>query len=147
MTRAERAVAAFSGGDCCSEAVFTAFAPECGLDEETARRIATGFCGGVGRLGEVCVAFSGACMAIGLARGRSAAGDEEAKEETRRLVRAFADAFRERHGALRCRDLLGHDIGDPAGYDRIVGEGLFETTCPALVAGAVDIVETLLGMA
>ena len=146
MARAERAEAAFRNGDCCSEAVFTAFAGDLGLDEGTARRIATAFCGGVGHLGEICGAFSGACMAIGLARGRAESGDAARKEETYRLVRRFEERFREAYGAVRCRDLLGADIGDPAGHERIVAADLFETRCPGYVSGAVRIVEELLGI-
>ena len=146
MTRAERAEAAFRDGDCCSEAVFTAFAAELGLDEGTARRIATAFCGGVGHLGELCGAVSGACMAIGLARGRAEPGDAGRKEETFRLVRRLEERFREAHGAVRCRDLLGYDIGDPDDHGRIVAEGLFETRCPGYVTAAVRLVEELLGI-
>ena len=65
MNRAETAVATFKGGFNCSQAVLSVFCEELGLDKETAARIAGGFGGGIGHLGETCGAVTGAIMAMG----------------------------------------------------------------------------------
>jgi C_GCAxxG_C_C family probable redox protein len=53
----------------CSQAVFSAFAPQFGISDEQAIKLASPFGGGMARQGQVCGAVSGALMAIGLARG------------------------------------------------------------------------------
>ena len=62
MSKVEKAEALFKSGCNCSQAVFTAFADEFGLDEELAKRLSCGLGGGVGRMREVCGAVSGAAM-------------------------------------------------------------------------------------
>ena len=46
MNRIEKAEALFTGGCNCAQAVFAAFADEFGMDEELAKRLATGLGGG-----------------------------------------------------------------------------------------------------
>ena len=53
-TPAEIAVTSFSQNFNCSQAVFSAFAPQFGLERETALKLASPFGGGVARRGEVC---------------------------------------------------------------------------------------------
>ena len=53
MTEKDRALELFTEGFNCSQSVFTAFAHRFGLDEDTAKRIAAGLGGGVGRMREV----------------------------------------------------------------------------------------------
>lgn len=141
--RAEYAVTCFKNGYCCSQAVFSAFAPEYGMDRETALTITSSFCGGMGRLGKTCGAVTGAFLAIGLARG-SAEPDGKAREETYRLVRGFAERFTARNDSLECKDLIGCDIGTDEGYREAKDKNLFETVCEKLVRDAVEIVEEIL---
>ncbi len=81
MNQSERAIAYFKEGFNCSQAVFAAFAPQSGLEREMALRIAGTFGGGMGRLGEVCGAVTGALMALGLQYGCTDAQNAEGKEE------------------------------------------------------------------
>lgn len=69
MNQSERAVACFKEGFSCSQAVFSTFAPQLGLECELALKVAGLFGGGMGRLGEVCGAVTGALMALGLKYG------------------------------------------------------------------------------
>ena len=69
MTHREMAEANFKEGYNCSQAVFAAFSEEVGLPRQTALQLASGFGGGVGRMREVCGAFSGAVMALGALYG------------------------------------------------------------------------------
>lgn len=76
----ERTLSAFDEGFSCSQSVFSAFAPELGLDREMALRVATAFGGGMGHRGDTCGAVTGAFLAIGLKHGRVKAEDREIRD-------------------------------------------------------------------
>ena len=113
------------------------------LDRETALRIAGGFGGGMGRLGEVCGAVTGAFMVVGLKHGKTKAEDQESREEAYSLVQEFAEAFKSRNGSIVCRELLGYDISTPEGRNLAREKGVFATLCPGLVHDAVEIIEQM----
>jgi len=138
------AASRFEAGYNCSQSVFSAFAERLDLPVETALKIAAPFGGGIGRLGEVCGAVSGALMALGLHAGHTAAQDPEAKERTYRMARAFAAEFQRRHGCLTCRELLGCDIGTPEGQQQAREAGLFKQRCPAFVSDAAEIAAAMM---
>ena len=140
-TPAETAVIVFSQSFNCSQAVFSAFAPQFGLDEKTALRLASPFGGGVARRGEVCGAVTGALLALGLARG---ADKPAGKEEIYRLSQEFMRRFEEKHGTLLCRGLIDCDISTPAGYQSATEKRVFTTICPILVRDAAEIAQALL---
>lgn len=77
--KAAAAKALFMEGYNCSQAVVGAWAEDIGLDSETAYKIASGFGGGIGRMREVCGAFTGAVMVLGLKFGNTIGSDREAK--------------------------------------------------------------------
>ena len=64
--RVSRAVDNFMAGYGCCQSVVAAFSDLYGLNELTAKRIAAGFGGGVGRLRMMCGAVSGIVMLVGL---------------------------------------------------------------------------------
>ena len=103
----ERAKALFLEGYNCAQAVFAAFAPELGLDRETALKISSSFGGGMGRMREVCGAVSGMLMVAGMTDGSADPKDREAKAAHYALVRSLAGGFREENGSIVCRELLG----------------------------------------
>ena len=144
MALKDLACACFEEGFSCSQAVFSAYAEQLGLDRETALKISGGFGGGMGRLALTCGAVTGAFMAIGLKYGAVEAGDQEAKDNTYALVREFADRFRSCHGSITCQELLGCDISKPEGLEMAREQGLFKTTCPRLVRDAAEILEEIL---
>ncbi len=141
MSSADRAVERFAKGHSCSQAVFTALAEPMGMDYETALKVSSGFGGGMGRMGSTCGAVTGAFMALGLKCGGV---DSEAKEETYRLVNRFVELFRERHGSLECRDLIGCDLSTEEGRQQAKAKDTHGTICTGLVRDAVEIVEELL---
>ncbi|HTP01540.1 MAG TPA: C-GCAxxG-C-C family protein [Anaerolineales bacterium] len=120
----------FARGYNCAQSVFSAFAVNYGVSSDLAVRLSAAFGGGMARKGEVCGALTGALMILGLQYGR---GRPEDKEEIYRLARQFIDSFEERHGSIRCADLLGHDISTPDGLQSIRDNNLFATVCPMLV--------------
>ena len=60
----EKAVALFHEGYNCGQAVTAAFAGEMGMSEEQALKLSVGFGGGMGRMREVCGAFSGMVLVL-----------------------------------------------------------------------------------
>lgn len=125
----------------CSQAVFSAYASQLGIDDETALKLASPFGGGVAHQGDVCGAVSGALMALGLGRG-SATVDK--KDETYRLAEEFIRRFRECHGSILCRELIGHDISTLAGLKNAREQKVFNTICPGLVKDAAGLVAEFL---
>jgi C_GCAxxG_C_C family probable redox protein len=144
MTKAERAGASFQEGFSCSQAVFTAFSDDFGLDRLTALKVSQAFGGGMGHLGEVCGAVTGAFMAIGLKYGRTRADDLEARDKTYALIQAFAHRFKELHCSLTCRCLLGCDIGTEEGMKAARDKNLFQTLCLNYVKDAAEIADALM---
>jgi len=144
MTKKETALALFKEGFSCSQAVLAAFAPDEGLDRELALKISQPFGGGIARLADWCGAVTGALMVIGLRHGRTRAEDIASRDTTYALVQEFVRNFRVRRGALRCRELLGCDIGTPAGAKEAEDRGLHDNLCPGLIADAVEILEDLM---
>jgi C_GCAxxG_C_C family probable redox protein len=141
-SRSERAIANFSGGYNCAQSVLSAFVDDFGLDFNTAMAMARGFGGGVGHTGGICGTISGAVMVIGLATGVDV-DNREAKERAYGKVQVFMGRFLEKHGSLRCSDLLGYDIGDPDEFSVIKGKHLFQTVCTRLIADAVETLEEM----
>ena len=105
--RSEEAKNNFLAGMNCAQAVLCAFADRCGLDRETALKLASGFGGGIARQREVCGAITGMCMAADLIRGPGEGSDKAAKDEHYAFIRGLCDAFRDETGSIICRELLG----------------------------------------
>ncbi len=102
----------FAQGFNCSQAVFSAFASQLGLSNETALKLSSPFGAGMARQGQVCGALAGALMVLGLRHGNV---DPEGKENTYQIAEEFIRKFKERHGAILCRELIGYDISTSAG--------------------------------
>lgn len=105
MKKSEKAKELFLCGYNCSQAVLCAFADECGISEDTAWKVSSSFGGGLGRLREVCGAFSGMAMAAGLIYGYEKDSPAQKSEHYKR-IQHLADKFREENGSIICRELL-----------------------------------------
>jgi C_GCAxxG_C_C family probable redox protein len=140
----EKALARFREGYACSQAVLSAFAGEFGLPDDLALRLSATFGGGMGRLGEVCGAVTGAFMVLGLKAGNVTAEDRSSKERAYRLVGEFVNRFQDRHKTIICRELLGCELSTPEGMQRAKDGRLFTTLCPRVVQDAAEIVSLLL---
>lgn len=131
----------------CAQSVLASFAQEYGLSEEAALRIATGFGSGMGRMCEVCGALTGAFMVIGLKHGKVVTDGSRYgtnTETTYRLVAELAKKFEVRNGSIYCRELIGHDLSDPAEREKVVQLGLFTTTCRKCILDSVELLEDVL---
>lgn len=144
MTKSEIALSTFREGFSCSQAVFTAFSDDSGLDHEAALKLSQALGGGMGHLGQTCGAVTGAFLAIGLKHGRIRAEDMAARDRTYALMKTVADRFRTRHGSLTCPGLLGCDIGTAAGLAEAQAKNLFQTSCADYVREAAELLEELL---
>lgn len=143
MNKADLAEKRFEETFCCGQSVFSVFAPDYGLDEELALRIAEPTCVGFLK-GETCGSLVGAMLVIGLAHGRSKPDDDAARDLTRGLTIKLQEEFEKRNNAVLCRDLLGVDTGTAEGIQHAKDYGLFDLQCPNYVRDAVEIVEALL---
>ncbi len=139
MNEADKARELFNSGCACSQAVFGAFAPELGLDEETAVRLSAGFAGGM-RTADVCGAVTGAYMALGLANTANGCRSAQARGATYKAMGEFREAFVAKHGSIVCRELLGCDISTPEGAAEAGEKNLFATRCLGYVGDAAEIV-------
>jgi C_GCAxxG_C_C family probable redox protein len=124
----------------CSQTVLKIFAPEIGIDDKTALRIASGF--GAGMVcGETCGAVTGAYMVIGMKHGHDTP-DPDAKARTKSLIRKFNDEFKAEHQTLKCRELIGFDLSDPEHAAAANQAGVFESHCVRFIKTACKILDS-----
>ena len=105
--RSERAKELFCQGYNCSQSVFAAFADRYGLSEEMALKLSASFGGGFGRLREVCGTVSGMALVCGLETGATMGKDIEGKKHNYEVMQKLAAQFKEDHGSIICKELLG----------------------------------------
>jgi C_GCAxxG_C_C family probable redox protein len=144
MNKPDEAVGCFKQTFSCSQAVFSVYALEFGIDKETALKIAGAFGGGMARMGETCGAVTGAFMAIGLKYGKTKAEDEAAKEKTYQIVKEFVEKFKSQNGSIICRELTGCDMSSPEGLRAFKEKNIFKTHCTKFVRNAAEILEKLI---
>ena len=111
--RVEQAVDNFMQGYGCCQSVVAAFADLYGLDDTMAKRIATGFGGGVGRMRMMCGAVSALVILVGLDCGQTEGSDREGKSACYRVVQQLLERSRQQNGSIICAELLGLN-----GYER-----------------------------
>jgi len=140
-SQADTAAAAekFLSGYNCAQAVLHSLCETMDFDKDSALRIACGFGAGFGRQQEVCGAVSGGVMAIGLKYGRGEAEDKSRTEDCYQRTRQFLAAFKQRHGSIRCRELIGCDLLTPEGQQSFKDRNLLRETCARCVQSAVEL--------
>lgn len=147
MSRSDKAEKLHGEGSSCSQAVFTVFANDFGLDPRLAHRISTGFGGGYGRHQSVCGAVSGAVLALNMAFGSEDGSDTEAKEKCYAAVYSFLSELEEKYGTIDCRTFLkGIDVKTEAGREEVKRLELSRTVCDPLIRFCVELVEKKTGL-
>lgn len=143
MTRIERTADLFTnGGLNCAQAILTVYGEPARIDPDTAKVFGRPLGGGVGSSGQICGFLTGAVQVLA---GAFANPDEgQARENTHPKVVAFLNAFRKKHGALTCNELLGVVRTTQEGEDRMIEEGLVRKKCPIFCRDAAEILERLL---
>lgn len=135
-----RAIENLKSGYSCSEAVLLAYSNQLDLNQDFACKIASGFGGGMGLMGETCGAVTAAYMVIGLKHGANNAEDRYSRDLTYMLVAEFAELFKERNGSTHCRDLIGEiDMSTSEGRRSIREKG----RVPQIVSDAIVILEAV----
>ena len=134
MTNQERAARLHGNGYNSCQAVLLTFCDELGVDPVTAFKIGEGFGLGMGGMENTCGALSGAIMLAGLKNSDGDLDHPKTKAGTYRISRELTEAFKEKTGALVCRDLKGIDTGKVL------------CSCPKCIDSAVQIVEEILGL-
>jgi len=145
MDHAEKAKALFEEGYNCAQAVVGAFAEELGIDRETACRLGSSFGGGMGGMREVCGTVSGMLIAAGLLYGYTDPNDRQGKIAHYRRVQELAGRFRDEHGSIVCRELLG--LGEhpkPKDPEQRTQEYYRKRPCGDMAADAARILEQYL---
>lgn len=139
--RREAAISYFMSGYNCSQAVVAAYKDKLTIPFDEAMRLACSFGGGMGRLREVCGAVSGMFLIIGLVKGYSEPDHPEKKKAHYALVQELAEKFKERHGSIVCRTLLGLNISgadSPIPEER-TPEYYTKRPCPEIIGDAAEI--------
>lgn len=138
------AIKTFNDGFSCSQAVLVSHCEEYGLDSEMALKVAGAFGGGMGHIGETCGAVTGALMLLGLKYGKTKAEDTDSNDRTYAKVKEFTDMFKQKHGSIKCKDLIEFDISVKEELTKAREAGVFKTVCPLLVKDSIEMVERLL---
>ena len=131
----------FLNGCNCAQSVLCAFSDVTGLDEKTSMKLASSFGGGMGRLREVCGAVTSMFMISGLLNGYDYAGDDIGKTRQYQLVQDLAEKFKEQHGTIICRELLGLDGAENPVPSKRTPEYYAGRPCEAFVRTAAEIIE------
>jgi len=142
--RAEKALALMGKYGSCCTGVLGAYAPEVGMDMSLAAGAGRGMAGGIGGLGHVCGAVSGAVLVIGLkTTNENNINDMEAGLKTMDTVKEFVTRFEEQHSSIMCRDLIGYDISTRENIEAAMKAEAY-INCPAYVQSAVTILDEIL---
>ena len=143
MDHREKAGQLFLSGYNCAQAVAVAFCDVTGLEESVAARLASPFGGGMGRMREVCGAFSGAMQVLGYLYGYDTPGDDGSKKVLYQRVQRLAERFRAETGSLICREILKNPPSDPNPTPR-TAEFYKTRPCARMVMTAAGLLENFL---
>ena len=146
MSRGQKAEEYFKCGYNCAQAVVMAFADVIGGDTQAYLRLSSSFGGGIGRLREVCGAFSGSCMVAGLLRGYDNENGVD-KGSHYALIQRLALKNKLQKGSIICKELLGATVNlSSADPSVITAEYVKKRPCAELCRIAADILAEELGI-
>jgi len=137
----EMAKKLFQQGFSCSQAVFTPYAEEYGIQREKCLKMTQVLGGGISYMGLTCGAVTGALLMISLRFGRSRADDKAAKDLTYALAQKFCQRFTELHGSINCTDLVGCSLKTAHGLALAREKDLFQKYCAGFVEDACRLLE------
>lgn len=137
----DRSKQLFDNGYGCAEAVLMAFAEFKGIKSPLIPRIATGFCGGVGRTSGTCGAVSGGVLALSLVYGRDDL--QTSKDPLNGRIQTFVRDFENRFGSINCTALTGCDLSAPGGPEKF-GQMKLHPTCQGFVGEAARLLIPLM---
>lgn len=146
MSRGQKAEEFFKSGYNCAQAVVMAFADVIGGDTQAYLRLSSSFGGGIGRLREVCGAFSGSCMVAGLLRGYDNENGVD-KGSHYALIQRLALKNKLQNGSIICKELLGATVNLSSSDPSVrTAEYVKKRPCAELCRIAADILAEELGI-
>ena len=131
----------FLTGMNCSQAVVLAFKDELGFDEETLKKLAIGFGGGVGRQRQVCGAVLGLTMVLSYLLS-----DGQDKLAIYKVIQDACAEFKAEVGSIVCAELLdGETLKDKSAIPQARTEEYYKKRpCAELCELAGDIAQKYL---
>jgi C_GCAxxG_C_C family probable redox protein len=133
----------FRKGYDCSQVVVAHYAQTMGISEETANKVAACFGGGMLQA-DICGAFTGALMVIGLKYGHYDSEQLLAQKDVMMAKSAeFRKRFYEKRTTCNCKELLGYDVSTPEGFKEALETGRMMSFCPALVKEVLEILDEI----
>lgn len=140
--RGDMAYELFMKGCNCTQSVVGAYTDILGMDSETAYKIASGFGGGMGRLREVCGAFSGIVMVVSMLYGYSEPSEADIKAELYGRIQSLAKQFEKDMGSIICKNLLGLEKAEGSHIPSERNEEYFKKRpCPEICRYAADLLD------
>lgn len=116
-------------GYSCSQSVAVACADMVDLPKEFLFRASEGFGAGMGTGDGVCGALTGGLLIAGLKNSTGNLDTPKSKAATMKISRAMLNSFRDKCGAIICRELKGTDTGKMI------------CSCPDCIKHGVEVVE------
>lgn len=116
-------------GFSCSQSVAVACADLVDVPKEILFRAAEGFGAGMGTGDGVCGALTGGLLIAGLKNSSGNLDNPRSKSATMKISRAMLTTFRDKCGAIICRELKGTDTGKML------------CSCPDCIKHGVEVVE------
>lgn len=124
----------------CSQSVLGAIKEVLGNIDDEVYRAGSGLGGGLGRMGDICGALTGAVMAVSAIAGReySHRDNDQAKEITMEMARDLHKLFKREYGSTNCRDIQAKIIGrsfnfwDKNDYEIFLEAGGHDDKCPSV---------------
>lgn len=138
QSRTDQAVKLFEEGCSCSQAVFTAFAEDFGMDRQTAMKLSVALGGGGGRMRETCGAVASMMLVAGLKYGNVEPSDSVSKAKALEAAKTLAEKFKEENGSIICKELLG--LEPIRGTEEMLPQ---KKPCKEFVRMAASLLETL----
>ena len=116
-------------GYSCAQSVAVACADLVDVPKEILFKATEGFGAGMGTMDGVCGALTGGLLIAGLKNSTGNLATPRSKSSTMKISKAMLNSFREKSGALICRELKGVDSGEMI------------CSCPDCIKHGVEVVE------
>jgi C_GCAxxG_C_C family probable redox protein len=119
----------------CCESILLALKDYLDVDSDVIPKIGTAIGAGVSLNGLLCGSVSSVVMAIGLKYGRTSS--EENPQPTWDKADKYVSEFKERFGALNCRELTGLNVKTPEGFKEYYAK-IHDYACADRIRFAVE---------
>lgn len=113
----------------CSQAVAVACADMVDVPKEILFKATEGYGAGMGTMDGVCGALTGGLLIAGLKNSTGNLASPKSKASTMKISKVMLTSFREKSGAIVCRELKGVDTGKML------------CSCPNCIKHGVEVVE------